>query len=151
MSLNGFEADIDLDLRSSLPGVATLALLGLGLANVTTASIDPALRAVLAIACVLAAARELAATKTRRRWARWSIRDGWCLARRSGSGPESARLETWRELPGLGLALTWRLDSGKRFSALIFPGLAGHRACRRLRVRLRLDPDSVNGRDPGVC
>ncbi len=145
MSLNGFEADIDLDLRSSLPGIMALALLGLGLANVTAASIDPALRAVLAVVCVLAAGRELATARARRRWARWSVRDGWCLARRRGSGLESARLETWRELPGLGLALTWRLDSGKRFSALIFPGLVGHKACRRLRVRLRLDPDSVNG------
>jgi len=145
MSLNRFEADIDLDLRSSLPGVTTLALLGLGLANVTAASIDPALKAILAFVCLLAAARALAAAKTRRRWARWSVRDGWGLARRPGSKLESARLETWREFPGLGLALTWRLDGGKRFSAWIFPGLVGHSACRRLRVRLRLDPDSVNG------
>ena len=145
MSLNTFEADIVLDLRSSLPESAALGLLVLGLINVAAASIDPALKGILATLCVLAAARELSAARTRPRWARWAVRDGWRLAQCARGGREPARLERWRELPGHGLALTWRCDSGKRYSVLIFPGLAGHNPCRRLRVRLRLDPDSVSG------
>lgn len=144
-SLNRFEADIALDLSSSPVDRVVIALTAAGLLNAALAVIDPWLKGMLLLLCVLAAWRQRVLARRRPRCATWTVSRGWRLAYQPGGDQAPARLENWYEYPGQGLALIWRCGSGRRVSAVVFPALAGRAAHRRLRVRLRLVPDSVHG------
>ena len=115
-----------------------------GLLSALLSNIDPVLKLGLAAICVAAWLRTGCRWTRRIRRATWSIQAGWRLWPEPGSC-ESVALEDWRWLPGLGVVLTWRRVDGRRERRMIIPPLAGAADCRRLRVRLRFDPDALHG------
>lgn len=144
MSSRSFDQDIVLDLGSRLPGRAARWIIAAGLFNALLSPVDPLLKLGLAAICVVAWLRTGCRRTRRPRRATWSIQTGWRLWPDPGSC-ESVALEDWRWLPGLGVVLTWRRIDGRRERRMIIPRLAGAVDCRRLRVRLRLDPDALHG------
>ncbi|MGB5623324.1 MAG: hypothetical protein WBN65_12585 [Gammaproteobacteria bacterium] len=144
MSSRSFEQDIVLDLGSRLPGRVAGWIIAAGLLNVLLSTIDPALKLGLAVICV-AAWVQAGSRRTRQiQRATWSLQAGWRLWQEPGSC-ESVALEDSRRLPGLGVVLTWRRIDGRRERRMIIPRQAGAADCRRLRVRLRFDPDALHG------
>lgn len=144
MSSRSFEQDIVLDLESRLPERMARWIIVVGLLNALLSNIDPGLKLGLAAACLVAWLRTGSRWIPRTRRATWSVRAGWRL----WQGPdfcETVALEAWRSLPALGLVLTWRRIDGGRERGMIIPCLAGAADCRRLRVRLRFDPESLHG------
>lgn len=144
MSSNSFERDIVLDLSSRLPGRAGYAVIAVALAHVISADIAPVLIAGLTMLCLAAAFQHGLEARSRVIRARWSSRRGWRVCQ-AGREPERMALEKSAPLPGLGLVLTWRRLDGFRCRAMVMPSRAGPASCRRLRVWLRFDPDSVHG------
>jgi len=144
VSSRSFEQDIVLDLESRLPERMARWIIVVGFLNALLSNIDPGLKLGLATACLVAWLRTGSRWIPRTLRATWSVRAGWRL----WQGPdfcETVALEAWRLLPALGLVLTWRRIDGGRERAMIIPCLAGAADCRRLRVRLRFDPESLHG------